>query len=93
MEWISVKDRPLFTEDGRGNWICTDDGDAEFIAAVPYKDTERPNETLWWIKHCVVEDAIGLCIVGDFYNELAGWLLDDVTHWMPIPEPPKTTQE
>ena len=23
-----------------------------------------------------------------FYNK-SGWLTDDVTHWMPLPEPPK----
>lgn len=86
--WHSVEDRPLFTKDERGNWVCTEEGDGEFIAALPYNDSKRPNEELWWIRHCVVEDEIGLCVVGDDYNEPAGWNLEDVTHWMPIPSPP-----
>lgn len=86
--WHSVEDRPLFTKDERGNWICTEDGDGEFIAALPYNDSKRPNEDLWWIRHCVVEDETGLCVVGDDYNEPAGWNLEDVTHWMPMPSPP-----
>lgn len=86
--WHSVEDRPLFTKDERGNWTCTEDGDGEFIAALPYNDRKRPNEELWWIRHCVVEDGIGLCVVGDNDNEPAGWNLEDVTHWMPMPSPP-----
>ena len=87
--WISVEERPLFTKDEKGNWTCTEDGDKEFIAAVPYVDKKRPEEiNLWWIRHCVVEDAIGLCVVGDDDNEPAGWQLEDVTHWMPWVVPP-----
>jgi hypothetical protein len=86
--WHSVEDRPLFTKNERGNWICTEDGDGEFIAALPYNDSKRPNENLWWIRHCVVEDETGLCIVGDDYNQPAGWNLEDITHWMPMPSPP-----
>lgn len=86
--WYSVKDRPLFMKDQYGNWICTEDGNGEFIAAIPYNDSRRPNKGLWWIRHCVVEDEIGLCVVGDDCNEPAGWSLEDVTHWMPMPSPP-----
>ncbi len=87
--WISVEERPLFTKDENGNWTCTEDGDKEFIAAVPYADSKRPDETnLWWIRHCVVEDAIGLCVVGDDDNEPAGWQLEDVVYWMPLVAPP-----
>ena len=86
--WHSVEDRPLFTKDERGYWICTEDGDGEFIAALPYNDSKRPNEDLWWVRHCVVEDETGLCVVGDDDNEPAGWELEDVTHWMPMPSPP-----
>jgi len=46
MEWISVKDRPLYEIDNAGNWICTKDGDNEFIAAVPYVDTKRPGNII-----------------------------------------------
>lgn len=86
--WISVEDRPLFTKDDKGNWECTKDGDDEFIAALQYEDSTQPGKELWWIHHCVVEDSIGLCIVGDVYNEPAGWDLEHVTHWQPLPSPP-----
>jgi len=87
--WHSVEDRPLFTKDRHGYWTCTKDGDKEFIAALQYNDSTRPHEkNLWWIRHCVVQDEIGLCVVGDDDNEPAGWELEDVTHWMPMPSPP-----
>lgn len=89
-EWISVDDRPLFTVDEKGHWTCTEDGTNDFIAALQYEDLERPNQVLWWIHHCVVEDGIGLCIVGDDSNEPAGWELECVTHWKPFPSPPKS---
>ena len=73
----------------KGNWTCTEDGDKEFIAAVPYADSKRPDETnLWWIRHCVVEDEIGLCVVGDDDNEPAGWQLENVVYWMLWVAPP-----
>ena len=91
--WISVDDRPLFTKDDKGNRTCTEDGGKEFIAAVPYADSKRPNETnLWWIRHCVVEDGIGLCVVGDDDNEPAGWQIEDIVYWMPWPAPPARRQ-
>ncbi len=85
--WISVEDRPLFTIDENGHWVCTEDGDKEFIAAVEYNDSREPYKTKWWIRHCVVEDGVGLCVVGDDENEPAGYELSDVTHWMPITPP------
>ena len=87
-KWISVEDRPLYEIDDGGNWICTKDGDNEFIAAVPYVDKNKPGEELWWIHHCVVEDKTGLCIVGDDWNEPAGWDLTSVTYWQLWPAPP-----
>ena len=83
--WISVEDRPLFTIDENGHWVCTEDGDKEFIAAVA---CEEPSGIKWWIRHCVVEDGVGLCVVGDDENEPAGYELSDVTHWQPLPTPP-----
>ncbi len=88
-KWISVEDRPLYTKDEKGNWTCTEDGNKEFIAAVPYNDSKKPNENnLWWIRHCVIVDVFGLCVVGDTDNEPAGWQLEDITHWQPLPELP-----
>ncbi len=79
--WVSVEDSPLFTLDGNGNWECTDNGDGEFLAAVPYVSKNYPGKDLWWIKHCVIEDGIGMCVVGDDDNEPAGWDMKDVTHY------------
>ena len=87
MEWIKTTDRPLFIPTELG-WQCTEDGEGEFIAAVCYEDLQQPNKTLWWIRHCVVEDRIGLCVVGDNDNEPAGWSLEDVSYWMPWVSPP-----
>ena len=88
-KWVSVKDAPLFTTDDKGYWICTEAGDKEFIAAVPYKDSRKPNEELWWIRHCIIEDKVGLCVVGENDNELAGWNMSDVVFYQPLPAPPK----
>lgn len=86
--WISVEDKPLFTVDENGHWLCTEDGEGDFMAAVPYYDNKK-NKDLWWIRHCVIEEETGLCIVGDDYNEPAGWSLEHVTHWQPLPQPPR----
>lgn len=76
-DWISIADRPLRFYDN-GQWWLTDDGDKEFLAAVPYIDKGKD---LWWIRHCVIENG-RLCIVGDDDNEISGWEIPDVTHWM-----------
>lgn len=90
VEWISVEDKPLFTIDENGNWVCTEAGDEEFIAAVSYSDSKRPNEkNLWWIRHCVIEDKIGLCVVGDDDNSPAGWDMKDILFYQPLPKPPQ----
>jgi hypothetical protein len=90
--WISVKDRPLFTIDEKGNWECTEDGDREFIAAVPYNSTKHPDKDLWWIRHCVIEDEIGLCVVCEDSNEPAGWGMEAVEfYYHLLPNPPTTT--
>lgn len=81
-KWHSIEDRPLFTKNGRGHWITTQDGDQDFIAAI---ETNKG----WWIRHCVIEDEVGLCVVGDDYNQPAGWELEDVMYWMPMPKAPK----
>ena len=86
--WVSVEDRPLFTIESNG-WVCTEEGDKEFIAAVPYRRESKPNEDFWWIRHCVVEDETGLCVVGNDYNDPAEWDLEDVTHYKLLSEPPK----
>lgn len=81
-EWIPVRARPLY-KTTRNGWEVTEDGEGEFWAAVPLDDGT------WWIKHCVVEDEIGLCVVCNDDTETAGFTLEDVTHFIPLPEPPK----
>lgn len=92
-DWISVNDRPLFTSEDYGEygerWVCTEDGDKPFLAAIPYSDSNRLNENLCWIHHCVVVDGVGLSVVDENGTEPAGFELSDVTHWIPLPEPPK----
>ena len=90
MEWIKTEDKPLIVFDEADEyWMVTPEGDKEFIAVVKYSDKTRPDEQNWWIRHCVIEDEIRLCVVGDDCNEPAGWETTDITHWMPLPEPPK----
>ena len=86
--WISVKDRPLYQINELGHWVCTKDGEGEFIACIPYNDSKKPNQQLYWIHHCIVIDEDGLCIVVDGDHEKAGWELQHITHWMPLPIPP-----
>lgn len=90
--WYSVIDRPLYTVDKNGNWVCTEDGERSFIACVPYNDSNRPGDDLWWIHHCVIEDGIGLCVVGEDDNQAAGWSLQDVAFWKPFPHVPPLTE-
>jgi len=86
MEWISVKDKPLFISHigGKDYWECTSDGEGEFLAAIQLQNNE------WWIKHCVIEDEVGLMIVGDCddENSYAGYGIEDVEFYAKI-EPPK----
>lgn len=88
-QWISVKDAPLFTIDENGNWSCTKAGDGDFLAAVTYKDSRQPDKELWWIRHCIIEDVTGLCVVGCSDNEVAGWEMSDIAFYKPTPNPPK----
>lgn len=90
MEWISCKDRPLFNIiDDKGTWEATEEGNGEFLAAVSYTLITKPDEILWWVRHCVLESNSGLCVVGEMENEPAGYDMSDVTHYVII-KPPKT---
>jgi hypothetical protein len=85
MKWNDVDDKPLFTKDDKGNWECTQDGEGEFIAAVPYKDSRKPDEEMWWVRHCIIMDDIGLCVFTDDVPEPAGWSMEDVRYWTRMP--------
>ncbi len=90
--WISVSERPLFTSDG-STWELTEDGEKSFIAAVPYHDRRKLGETLWWIHHCVIEDGMGLCVVGEDSNESAGWEMNAIEYWQPFPGNPHPSHQ
>lgn len=90
-EWIDVKDSPLFTKDEKGRWTCTDAGSKDFLAAILINNMAT-NKTEWWIRHCAIEDDIGLCVVGDVENDPAGWQLEDVQFYIPLPSPPSIKQ-
>lgn len=91
LKWVSVKDKPLYINTPLG-WECTEAGNHPFLAAVEVHDN-KTGKDFWWIHHCVVEDGIGLCIVGDDDNEPAGWELQDIEFYIPIPQPPKRDKE
>jgi hypothetical protein len=82
--WVSVEDKPLVNKTKTG-WVCTEDGDKDFIAAVPLSDGT------WWIRHCRIADETGLCVVTDDDIEPAGWQITDITHYQPLPTPPAQT--
>lgn len=95
-DWISVDDRPLIKRDGEW-WEITEDGEQEFIAAVPYHDaeTDDPKKDRWWIRHCYI-DGEGFLYVkcdNEMDEDVAGWNVSDITHWRPLPEPPKQQKE
>ena len=79
-EWISVDERLPELEDGR-NW-----------------GNHRPRSIRVL---CVCQQRKGKIFVKEGYYELFGnrpcWRIpgsiDSVTHWMPLPEPPRTPKE
>lgn len=87
-QWISVKDRPLIIETPKG-WECTEDGNKDFLAAIPYWNISGEKVLKWAIHHCCFEDEVGLCVVGDDENTPCGWDHSAITHYIPIPAPPQ----
>jgi hypothetical protein len=85
--WVSVKDKPLIISFD-DHWEQAEGAPSEFIAAVEVHNT-KTGEDYWWIRHCVIEDNIGLCVVGDDDNQPAGWEIPDVQFYHPLPPPPK----
>lgn len=85
--WVSVKEAPLFTVNERGEWECTEAGNGQFLAALEYIDTKGDGSKQWWVRHCVVMDIVGLCVITEDDAEPAGWELDDVEYYMPISTP------
>lgn len=95
MEWISVEDRlpPL-------QWSDPDqEGNKYFYPLEVLLLRELPGKE--GIRHTIsVGDYDTACIPaewrvwnefvdGEGYDEIESRLVDDVTHWMPLPKPPK----
>lgn len=80
-EWISVKDR-LPEESGI------------YLVNVHQEDEYRCGDLVWeaWYNsHNLVfppSDSIGWVLLNEFY-QFSDSMRDDITHWMPLPEPPK----
>lgn len=95
-DWVSVEDRPLIRRNNEW-WEITEDGENEFIAAVPYCDaeTDDPTKDRWWIRHCYIDSEGYLNVKRDneMDEDVAGWNVSDITHWKPLPEPPKFKQQ
>jgi hypothetical protein len=85
--WISVEDAPLFTMNQDGEWEVTEAGEGQFLAALEYVDIKGDGGRQWWIRHCVVMDIVGLCVISEDDVEPAGWELNDVEYYIPISSP------
>ena len=86
-EWISVKEKPLYESVEGDDFILTNAAEGEFIGAVPVFNNVT-KETSWEVHHYVIEDEVGLCVVGEDGNEPAGWGVEDIELYMPIPKLP-----
>lgn len=89
-EWISVEDRPLISQTKLG-WEVNEGVPDEFIGALEVFDNKK-NTSYWWIRHCIIIDEVGLCVMSDDDYEPCGWQISDITYWQPMPEPPNTKQ-
>lgn len=97
--WISTEDKPLVSYcsgqdyDGKEHkmWQVNEGVPDEFLAALEVCD-KIGNITHWWIRHCVIEDETGLCVVGDDENVPAGWQITDVEFYRPLPPSPPIQQ-
>ena len=87
-EWISVADR-LPKEDGR--YLC-------LYCLFPGKDNSPWHKILWFTNKA--EENFDLAYNGEkgaaWYANDPEWgstKIDNITHWMPLPEPPKVDFE
>jgi hypothetical protein len=79
MNWHSTDDKPLIIPAWAGRWVTTEDGDKDFMAAVP---TNKG----WWVRHCII-DGGRLCLVQDEGPEPAPWEIEDVEYWAEVTLP------
>lgn len=79
-EWISVKDR-LPTESGVYLTNVHQESDIESSDCVlmAWYQVEKP---------LFAPDSVGWSLLNEFY-QFSDQMRDDITHWMPLPEPPK----
>ena len=87
MEWISVKDRT--PEEGVPVWVIESDYQGPIIMEYNYVVGEDHDFWAW----CRVYDVPGY-YKGKWHSDSAEHDDDyEVTHWMPLPEPPKCIDE
>ena len=60
--------------------------EAEWISV----EERAPERNGRYLTHCKIEGQSLVCIL--YYCNLGGFNEGTVTHWMPLPEPPKTNQ-
>ena len=89
MEWISVEDKPLvIMDDKEERWTCTENGCKEFMALTWFTNINT-GEVTPWMHHCLIEDEIGLCVVGEDGNDSASIQPWEVSYYFLIPTAPK----
>ena len=106
-EWISVKDRMPEVETAvliRALWRCGDTIDSTIAIAFYEDGTVLENNSRWrweeiweWGEYDEEKDGYRIpkgwwecCQYGEISNNDIN---DEVTHWMPIPEPPEEEDE
>ena len=77
MEWINVKDR-LPSEDGR-YLVCTKSSIGKFVKIISYALNYDCPFSHEWMQGRALWYA---------YGEVGDYEIDNVTHWMPLPELP-----
>ena len=80
--------------DANGRFNCMRLYDAELLYNAGYRKQEwtcvkdsPPKRNGRYLTHCCVDGQSLVCIL--YYNKYSGFDEDTVTHWMPLPEPPK----
>lgn len=100
-QWISVKDRLPETEKdvyvvcevrpSKQRYMCS-------AMYIPEKTIDRDNASMNWDFECCEydEEKDIYWVLGGWYERIHNWedysavgIADFVTHWMPLPEPPK----
>jgi hypothetical protein len=86
--WVSVGEKPLVSFDENKYWTVNDGIPDEFFAAILVHNN-KTGKDYWWMRHCIIKDETGLCVVTDDDEEPSGWDIQSVQYWRKLPSPPK----